>query len=254
VIYQYDTALETSLSSVSWNGTHVTVTDNATYTPTGVTGNVTFQISTNGTGGPFTKFGDDKILTGSSPYTVTSDQYNVGTFFWTSYLDSIYSTPNYTFDVDNQTVYMRGSGFPSGNYTVAYFDADGVSVFTDGFLNFPGGTLTSDYDLTSDPSAAAPGVWHAVVFRSDNVSTSYIPNDPKAVKGTLYFRAYYHDGSEEDTYSNLGAEPLSLDSSFYVEEDALPEFPTPVAGLLVIGFCGGVYWWMRKRSHAARPA
>ena len=34
---------------------------------------------------------------------------------------------------------------------------------------------------------------------------------------------------------------------FYVIEGAVPEFPTVIAGIAVVGMCTGIYWWMRRR-------
>ncbi|MBM2824991.1 MAG: hypothetical protein HW402_655 [Dehalococcoidales bacterium] len=174
-------------------------------------GVTTAALSTTGVG--FTAFGD----------------YVVGHLPWESYLDAGYTTVNDSFTGSNTNVYMLGTSFANGTYLVAYYDGSGDKRGSE-TADVTTGNLTSIYVTNSDPSAAT-GTWHALVQ----------PNSGYTVFGT-------------NSYATITASPntygLAANDSFTVEADAIPEFPTVLAAIGVVGLCVGIYWWLRRRSLA----
>ena len=151
---------------------------------------------------------------------------------WDSHTDSGRADPaEETFAAPDYTVYMKGTGFTSGNYDVGYYDATmtggGNLVTTDTNISVSGdGILNSQYLLITDFNAVA-GTWHVLV----QPSSGY----------TSFDSAYDTTVGAPDTYG------LLANDSFTVEQTAIPEFPTVISGVLVAPLCFGVYYWMRKR-------
>jgi hypothetical protein len=150
---------------------------------------------------------------------------------WDSHTDSGRADPpEDTFASPNTTVYMKGTGFATGNYDVGYYDGDSLGggqwVVTDVNKAVAGdGILNVEYTLTTNPTAAA-GTWHVLVQPA--LATAF-PSDYNTAVGT------------PDTYDILA------NDSFTAEASAIPEIPTVIAGIAVAGACAGLYWWMRKR-------
>jgi len=146
---------------------------------------------------------------------------------WESY-ENLTPTLCDDFTESNNHVYMQGTGFPTGFYTVGYYDGAGIRVYDEDNISVSGdGILNSEYQLDSLP--AIFGTWHALV-------------QP------------FGAGSFPGTYAEAIADPdgceLLADDSFLVQESAIPEFPTVMAGIMVAGLCFGIYYWMRKRRLA----
>jgi len=134
--------------------------------------------------------------------------------------------PYQPYDGTNQMAYMYGENYiASHSYPVGYYDNDGFKPQTDNISSGSDNTLSSQYLLTTDPSATA-GLWHAVVFDGDF-------------------------GSPPATYAECaGAAGYMVEDSFEVTVDAIPEFPTVMAGITVAGLCSVIYYFMRKRRLA----
>lgn len=153
---------------------------------------------------------------------------------WESYKESAHATPWGTeadpYDTDTQTVYMYGEGFATSYaYRVAYYDAPGTKTEdahkiqahdTDSGAS---GNLSSQYLLSTPEKQASsdPGTWHAIVC-----DRTYEP--PSSYNATWQYTI--------------------VDDSFEVTAGAIPEFPTVLAALAVVGLCCGVYFWMRRRT------
>lgn len=146
---------------------------------------------------------------------------------WESYDDDIQSnvwgTVTNPYDSGTQTVFMYGGGFEASQlYHVGFYDpsASPNIVATPNPSSDASGTLSTQYLLTTDP-LAAPGTWHAVVYKDpDTPPDTYTPGDAAIV----------------------------ADDAFEVAFGAIPEFPTVIAGLAVAGLCAAVYFWMRRRA------
>jgi len=150
---------------------------------------------------------------------------------WDSYEDTPPTIIRDTFNSSYQTVYMQGTGFAVGNYTVGYYDgavaSGGNLTAVDENISVNGtGILNSQYLLSTDPNAAA-GTWHALVQPASGYTA--LPSDYNVAVGG------------PDTYG------LLANDSFTVEQSAIPKFPTVLAGIVVAGSCFGIYYWMRKR-------
>ena len=132
----------------------------------------------------------------------------------------------YSSATSTTTAYIYGPNFiASHGYTVGYYDNGGTWVVDHNISSAGDNTFSSQYILTTNPGAEA-GTWHAVVFDDDL-------------------------GSPPGTYAETsGAAGYMIEDSFVVEESAIPEFSTVMAGIMVAGLCFGIYYWMRKRKLA----
>jgi len=146
---------------------------------------------------------------------------------WESYENLAPLTVCDNFTETNNHVYMQGTSFPTDNYTVGYFDGSGIWIAGDDIFVSGDGILNSEYQL--DSLDAAAGTWHALAQPFG--ATSF----PGTYAGAI---------AAPDTYE------LLADDSFNVEAEAIPEFPTVMAGIMVAGLCFGIYYWMRKRRLA----
>jgi len=146
---------------------------------------------------------------------------------WKSYDADNYTTEHECsfFSDGTNHVYMHGTGCPSGDIKVGYYDGNDTLVETDTYTAFGGGNLSSEClltDFAGSPPTAAYGSWRAMVF-----------NQSEALPGTV---------------GGAYADPDLLDDDgFWVELSAIPEFPTVIAGIGVAGLCFGIYYWMRKK-------
>jgi len=144
---------------------------------------------------------------------------------WESYNDEAHTTVDDYFSTGEQTVYMFGEGFQASTaYHVAYYDGDNAKVLSDGVSSNSGGDLSSLCYFPTYQESAVIGTWHAVVYKDSVASPpeTYIASDPNSV----------------------------VEDSFEVTYEAIPEFPTVIAGIAVAGMCFGIYYWMRKRRLA----
>ena len=150
---------------------------------------------------------------------------------WMSYNAATYTPPNVCTDFTSSyhTVYMHGTGFANVSYLIVYYDANGVNRGAT-TITVSGGTLDSQYLLTTNPNSA-PGTWHALVQ----------PSSGYTAFGT---HTYAEITASPDTYG------LAANDSFTVESSAIPEFPTVFAAIGVAGLCFAIYYWMRKKRLA----
>ena len=148
---------------------------------------------------------------------------------WDSYQTSGRQTIDNDYASPYTTVFMHGTGFANVSYLIVYYDANGANIGAT-TITVSGGTLDSQYLLTTNPTAA-PGTWHALVQ----------PSSGYTAFGT-------------HTYAEITASPatygLAANDSFTVESSAIPEFPTVFAAISVAGLCFAVYYWMRKKRLA----
>ena len=144
---------------------------------------------------------------------------------WGSFTDATHTTVDNLFSGGENTVYMYGENFAASQlYSVAFYDPSTPpnNVATVSLNSTAIGDLSAQYLLTTDPAAEA-GIWHAVVYKNPNTPpTGYTADDPNRV----------------------------VEDDFDVTAEAIPEFPTVMAGIVVAGLCFGIYYWMRKRRLA----
>ena len=151
---------------------------------------------------------------------------------WESYTDADHLVLSDNFSDFGDYVYMEGTGFASGDYNVGYYDATvtggGNLTATDTSISVTGdGILHAQYYLATDQEAAGNNSWHALV----QPASGY----------TAFDSSYDTVIAAPDTYG------LLANDSFYVAQSAIPEFPTVVAAITVVGLCFGIYYWMRRR-------
>jgi len=149
---------------------------------------------------------------------------------WESYNDAAHQNQDDLFNqASEDTVYMYGEEFEASTaYHVAYYDHNDTKLKSDGVSSTPGGTLSSQCYFPTYQGSAVAGTWHAVVYKDTVTSPpeTYVASDPNSV----------------------------VEDSFEVTEEAIPEFPTVIAGTAVAGMCFGIYWWMRKRIAVSRQS
>jgi len=170
------------------------------------------------TGGATSRCTQVWVVVDYTPATLESYKEVAHTTVWGTVADP--------YDTGTQTAYIYGPNFiASHGYTVGYYDNDGTKVASESVISGADNTLSSQYLLTTDPNAIA-GTWHAVAFDNDL-------------------------GSPPNTYAECpGAVGYMVEDSFEVNQGAIPEFPTAMAGITVAGLCFGIYYWMRKRRLA----
>ena len=118
---------------------------------------------------------------------------------------------------------------PNKEYKTAFYDATATGGGT--FIAYDINTsvvktLTGATVIFTDyPSSVGDGDWHAVVLYP---STTAAP----------------------PTYNEAIALPeCEVYDAFYVHQAAIPEFPTVIAVLVVVGTCFGIYYWVRRRKY-----
>jgi hypothetical protein len=147
---------------------------------------------------------------------------------WASYRDLSRTEPwgdiwadrfNGTYDI----AYFKGAGYTAnGDYQVAAYDDQDVQTLLETGLQADGdGNLQAFHTLYEDPTATA-GEWHSVVYPD-----TATPADP--------YNYQDPDIAGQDT--------------LFVDEAAIPEFPTVIAMVVAVGLSFGIYYWMRKRYH-----
>ncbi len=129
--------------------------------------------------------------------------------------------------------YMKGTGFATGSYNVGYYDTDGTYVTEENVS--ANGTLNGTIDLMNDPLAAGDGWWHALVQPAGCANGL-----PSIGTPTAY----------DEAINNSDFHCLLANDSFYVAAEAIPEFTTVLAGIVVAALCFAIYYWMRKRQPA----
>jgi hypothetical protein len=152
------------------------------------------------------------------------------TMTWESYSDLGHTTLENSFSGATNHVYMRGEGFDTtGTYKVAYYDggtnhdgADGAQIQVDVYTNDADGVLESECLFTSHGSSSY-GTWHAVVYKTAGI----IP--------------YSYD-----LVSNSDPDYV-VEDSFYVEQSAIPEFPTALGAIAALVLSASFYIWFRRK-------
>ncbi len=119
---------------------------------------------------------------------------------WDSY-ESDYSTSKETYDTYGELIYMKGTGFPDGTYTIKYYDADATEIGSES-KSASSGVLTSSMACNTEPSAA-DGTWHAKAYSGSDliaddtftVDQAAIPEFPAVIASIsvagLCFGIYY---------------------------------------------------------------
>ncbi|UCH42144.1 MAG: hypothetical protein JSW16_04770 [Dehalococcoidales bacterium] len=139
-----------------------------------------------------------------------------------SYSDSGHTTAcdNFTDYATENIAYMHGTNLvPSHGYRVAYYDGSDTKRATDNQDSDESGNLSSQH--TFDPETDTAGTWHVIVCEQ-----AYTPSE---------------------NYSAIWAYTLISDS-FIVQESAIPEFPTVIAAITILGLCTGIYLWLRRKA------
>ena len=140
-----------------------------------------------------------------------------------SYSDSGHTTAcdNFTDYATENIAYMHGTNLvPSHGYRVAYYDGSDAKIATDDVTSGASGNISSQ--RTFDPETDTAGTWHVIVCEQ-----AYTPSD---------------------NYSASWPYTLIADS-FIVHESAIPEFPTVIATITILGLCTGIYLWLRRKAN-----
>ncbi|MFC2058740.1 hypothetical protein ACFLTS_03735, partial [Chloroflexota bacterium] len=77
-----------------------------------------------------------------------------------------------------------------------------------------------------DIGGAVAGTWHAVVYDTE----------------------FYGSGPESTYSAASGNAGYVTEDAFTVQAAAIPEIPTVIAGIGVVGLCFAIYCWMRRRK------
>jgi hypothetical protein len=148
---------------------------------------------------------------------------------WESYREvarsTVWGTVANPYDATYYIAYMEGTGFiKNQTYNIGYYDGSDNLIATDSNVKATGsaGTLKSEYDLSTDPGAAA-GTWHSSVYQT--------PTSPPST--------YLGDGVADDDFEVVAA--------------AIPEFPTVLSAIVVAAITFAIYYWMRRRRLAGVP-
>ncbi|MFC1991653.1 hypothetical protein ACFLVC_02880 [Chloroflexota bacterium] len=130
-----------------------------------------------------------------------------------------------------QNPYIRVHGLrPSNTYAVGYYDGSGEKIETDTKTSSSTGNLSSLINLVSGSYVSStPGDWHAVVFDTTYGSPS----------------ANYSVATTTKSTNGYVTEDI-----FNVPASAIPEFPSIIAAVVVIGTCFAIYISMRKKRLA----
>jgi hypothetical protein len=146
---------------------------------------------------------------------------------WDSYSDSGHENQCDLFSDATHAVYMYGEGAVNGYmYRIVYWSATGEKVKEEDKAGESGVLSLAGYDFHSCAPEDA-GYWQVTVYPANyQVPASYNPDDVNIIMD---------DTSHDD------------DSSFYVHVSAIPEFPTVLTGIIVVGLCVGIYYWIRRR-------
>ncbi|MFC1893762.1 Loki-CTERM sorting domain-containing protein [Chloroflexota bacterium] len=151
---------------------------------------------------------------------------------WESYSSQWVREDNFSGSTNH--VYMKGVGFDTtGTYKIAYYDggtthdgADGTQLDVDLYTDIGDGILDESERLLTSYGSSSYGTWHAVVYKTT--------------------------GDMPDSYDLVSSSDPGyvVEDSFYVEQSAIPEFPTVLTVIIAMALCAGIYLWMRKRRLA----
>ena len=175
-----------------------------------------------------------QVYTVSTHNGATCASYFDNIKLWGSCSDSARTTVSNDFTSYGDIVYMYGENFDTtGTYKVAYYDggpahdgAEGTKVQTDTYTDNASGISENCQCRPADYGSSSYGTWNAVVYKtSATMPANY------------------------DLVSTSDAD-YTVTDSFTVQQAAIPEFPTVMAGVMVAGLCFGIYYWMRKRKRA----
>ena len=175
-----------------------------------------------------------QIYTSAPHNNATCTSYFDNIKLWGSCSDSARTAVSNDFTSYGDFVYMYGENFDAtGTYKVAYYDGgtnndgvDGTKVQTDTYIDDVSGISENSQCRPADYVSSSYGTWHAVVYKT----TETMPASYNLV--------------------STGDADYTVTDSFTVQQAAIPEFPTVMAGVMVAGLCFGIYYWMRKRKRA----
>ncbi|MFC1993132.1 hypothetical protein ACFLV3_04920 [Chloroflexota bacterium] len=145
-----------------------------------------------------------------------------------SFSDSNRTTVDNDFTSTSDVVYFCGETFDlEQEYTLGVFDAGGTKLADTSFTETTGndGIMDTISIQPSSYSSATDGTWHAVIYKGSSTPASYLSVDQN------------------------NADYVITDS-FNVTAAAIPEFPTILSAVFVVGACFAIYYWMRRRGAA----
>jgi hypothetical protein len=127
-----------------------------------------------------------------------------------TYSDAGHSSPATEFDATNHIIYAYGTGLDANStYTVKFLDNGNTVIDTTSVGTNGSSSFNNVVQYELLGSSGIAGTWHVQLFNGANPDSSL---------------------------------------AITVQENAIPEFPTVIAGILVLGACGGIYYWMRRRK------
>jgi len=163
--------------------------------------------------------------------TATHNNANITVYYdnikiWGSYSNLGRTTVSNNFTSTSDIVYAYGENFDTtGTYYVAYYDGGGTKLKTDTYTNDADGILDASQITPSDYGSSTAGTWHSVIYKT---------NAPPLTYASV----------------STGDADYVIQDSFTVQASAIPEFPSPVTAIIVLGVCFGIYYLMRKRRMA----
>jgi len=126
-----------------------------------------------------------------------------------SYSDVARTIQSDTFSEYGKAVCMKATGLPKDeNYEIRYYD--GAMTLIQAEVNMAVSGELLSMILPSNFKSAVAGTWTAELY--DLTPVKLISTDTFSVAGS-----------------------------------AIPEFPTPLVGIFVVGICFGIYYWMRRK-------
>jgi len=147
------------------------------------------------------------------------------------YSDSKYSVPWGTGN-PSTTAYVKCTGLTPGSlYTLEYEDPGNVVINKDtGCKAAADGTYeAAGFNLTSYTAAKYLGNWTVLLYSAGGSGQT--------------------GGSQNCTpQCTPVCSELLASTTFLVNTSNVPEFPAWFTGILVLGLCSGIYFWMRKRN------
>jgi len=144
----------------------------------------------------------------------------------TSYSDDGYSTECNIFSdfATEHIVYMKSTGLlPSQNYRMSYYDGGNTKRATEDDTSDVSGDFTTQHTFVAGTDVA--GTWNVIVC------------DPAHTPPSTYDSDW---------------EYILTDDTFEVQQSAIPEFPTPLAAVVSLALCAGVYLWVRRKRALVR--
>ncbi len=169
-----------------------------------------------------------QIITTTAHPSATCTTYFDNIMLLGSFSNSGRTTVSNSYSSTGDIVYMYGETFDLDvQYTLGFFDGAGAKLSDTSFTEAGGDDGIMD-TLSIQPSSypsSTEGTWHAVVYQGSSTPANYA------------------------SVSKADANYVITDS-FTVNASAIPEFPTILSAVVVIGVCSGIFYWLRRRRVA----